>query len=81
MALASGFDETGEKGPRVRIIVKRALWVPLHGQNEVIGGGAFQGFDDVVVRTAGRDLEAVTDDVSRGLVMAGIGGDDEEVLG
>jgi hypothetical protein len=77
VALASGFDEAAEKGTRVRIIVERALRVPLDSQNEVIAGGAFQGFDDVVVRAAGRDLETVTDDVSSSLVMAGVGGDDE----
>jgi hypothetical protein len=80
MALPSGFDQTGEKGARVQIIVKRALGVPLDRKNEVIGSGAFQSFDDVVVGTASRDTEAVTDEVSCGLVMARVDGNGKTSL-
>ena len=63
--------EGGEDGARQRALIVAAFRVPLNGDNEVVAGGQFHGFDDVVLRRAGRDDEVVAW-VADGLVMAGV---------
>jgi len=53
--------------------------MPLHGKHEVIGRGAFEGFDDAIVGAAGDDTQAVADRVG-GLMVGGVDGDDERTL-
>ena len=64
-------DEGGEDGARQRALIVAAFRVPLNGENEVVAGGQFHGFDHVVLRRAGRDDEVVAW-VADGLVMAGV---------
>jgi hypothetical protein len=49
--------------------------MPLHGEHEVVRGGAFERFDDAVVGAAGGDAQALTDFI-RGLVMGRVYGQD-----
>jgi hypothetical protein len=49
------FDEGAENGAGSRVVFDRALGMPLHGQHEMIGGGAFEGFDDAVGGAAAND--------------------------
>jgi hypothetical protein len=50
--------------------------MPLHGEHEMIGGGAFEGFDDAVGGAAGHDAEAFADGVG-GLMVRGVHGEDQ----
>ena len=59
-------------------MIDRALGMPLHREHEVIGGSAFQGFDDAVVGAAGHDAQAIADRVGR-LMMRRVYRDDEFV--
>ena len=58
------------------ICFDRALWMPLHGDNEVIGDRPFQRFDDAVFRAAGHNTQAVPNRI-RGLVMRRVHRDHE----
>jgi hypothetical protein len=49
--------------------------MPLDCENKMIGGSAFEGFDDVVGGAAGGDAEALADGVG-GLVVGGVYGED-----
>jgi hypothetical protein len=79
--LPRGFDQSAKDGTGVRVVVERTFRMPLDGEDEVIRRRAFQRFNDVVIGTAGDDFESVADNVSRSLVVAGIGGDDERLTG
>lgn len=47
--------------------------MPLHGKDEVVWGGSFQGFDDIVLDAAGDDAQAIADGIG-GLMMRGVHG-------
>jgi hypothetical protein len=76
MTLLCGFDQGAEEGARADVFVHGALGVPLHGQDEMIGRSAFQGFDDAVVGAAGDGAQTIADDVG-GLMVGGVHGYDE----
>ena len=52
--------------------------MPLHGEHEVIGGCAFEGFDDAIFQAAGDDAQAIADLVRR-LMVRRIHGEDRAV--
>ena len=55
------FDQGAEDGAGGFVVIDRALGMPLHREHEMIGGSAFQRFDDAVVGAAGDDAQAVAD--------------------
>ncbi len=61
--------EGAENRTRRRILVNRALRMPLHRQYKVIGLGSLDGFDDSIFRTSGHNAQAFTH-VFCGLMMA-----------
>jgi len=61
------------------VIIDRALGMPLDGEHEVIGGSAFQRFDDAIVGAASGDAKALADCLG-GLMMRRIHGNDEFVF-
>ncbi len=53
--------------------------MPLHGEYEMVGRGAFEGFDDAVGSAAGNDAQAMADGVG-GLMVRGVDVEDESSL-
>lgn len=77
-AVSGSLDEGAEQGAGGFIEVEGALGVPLHGYDEVTGGGAFEGFDNAVVGAEG-DLAQALAEGGGGLVVRGVDGDCEAV--
>src|SRR5579863_3991557 len=73
---SGGVDQRAENRSRRLVLIDRSLGMPLHRQDEVIRGCTLERFDDPVLRRAGDGAQSVADNV-RGLVMAGIHGDDK----
>lgn len=73
MAPFSCFDQCTKNFPRGCVFINGALGMPLHGKDEVVWGGSFQGFDDIVLDAAGDDAQAIADGIG-GLMMRGVHG-------
>src|SRR5215470_11035109 len=70
-ALLCGLYEGFENRTGEGVVVDGTFGVPLHGENEVIGRGSFDGFGDLVFGAARDDAQAFSDFVDR-LMVAGV---------
>jgi hypothetical protein len=71
-------DEGSKKRAGGFVVVEGAFGVPLDCDDEVIGSGAFEGFDNAVVGAEG-DLAQALAEGGGGLVVRGVDGDFEAV--
>src|SRR3974390_3733738 len=78
--LTGGTNERLEQSLRGRVDVVSALRVPLDAENEVIGGGALDGFFDAVGGAPGDEAQSVSENVG-GLMVAGVDGDHGRLAG
>jgi hypothetical protein len=67
-------DESAENGAGGRIFFSRTFGMPLYGQHEMIGRGAFERFDDAVGGAASDDAQAFADAFG-GLMVGGVDGE------
>ena len=78
-ALTCSIDEGAEDGARSRILLHRALGMPLHREHEMIRRGSFDGLNDAIVRTARDNAQPISQHVC-GLMMRRVNGYYERTL-
>ncbi len=67
-------DEFFEDMTRHFVFFEGSLGMPLHAENPVSAGNAFDGFDDSILGRAGHHAQGIARHGHR-LVMAGVDGD------